>query len=164
MAPLIELDVVQFLFGGKGLGAGWLDAALFDGAGLASCQLVFNRHHAHPVALALLLLPTGPTNAQLFEEAGAELLEFVFGAFVDNDAIGAAAHDLPDAELPGAQHPFAEQGHAHCAEHQGGEFAGLDIEAEAEHATQLFARFSDHLAVDHLAEALRVEALGQRVG
>ena len=126
--------------------------------------MVFDRNHVEAVALPFLLLPTGSADAQFFQQARAQLLELLFGALVHNDAIGATAHHLFYGQFPGAEHPFAQQGNAQGAEHQGGEIAGFDVKAEAQHPPQHFARFGDYLAVDHLAVALRIEALGEGIG
>ena len=164
LALLIEFDVIELLIGLEGLAGGRLDAALFLHCRLACSQLVFHGHHAGAVAIPLLLLPARPTNTKLLEQPGAQLLELVFGALVNNDSIRPAADDLFNGEFPGAQHAFTQQGHSQGADHQGGQLAGFDVEAEAQHPAQLVARFGDHLAVDHLAVTVRVEALRQRIG
>ena len=164
MALLIEFDVIELLIGLEGLAGGRLDAALFLHCRLACSQLVFHGHHAGAVAIPLLLLPTRPTNAKFFQQPGAQLLELVFGALVNNDPIRPAADDLFNGEFPGAQYAFTQQGHSQGSDHQGGQLAGFDVEAEAQHPAQLVSRFGDHLAVDHLAVTVRIEAFGQRIG
>ena len=92
------------------------------------------------------------------------MLELVFGPLVNNDPIRTTADNLLNPEFPGAEYPFAQDRHPQGADHQGGQLTGFDVEAEAQHPAQLGARLSDHLAVDHLAVAIGVEALGQGVG
>ena len=92
------------------------------------------------------------------------MLELVFGPLVNNDPIRTTADNLLNPELPGAEYPFAQDRHPQGADHQGGQLTGFDVEAEAQHPAQLGARLGDHLAVDHLAVAIGVEAFGQGVG
>ena len=126
--------------------------------------MVFDRNHVEAVALPFLLLPAGPADAQFFQQPRAQLLELFFGALVHNDAIGPAADHLFNGQFPSTEHPFAQEGHAQGAEHQGGEIAGFDVKTEAQHPAQHFARFGDHLAIDHLAVTIRIEALGEGIG
>ena len=111
-AAFFELHVVEFRLGLEGAAAGRLDAALLGQAWLASGQLVFSWHGAAAVAIPFFLFPAAPTDAQLLEQAGAELLELVLSALVDDDSVGATADDFAHRQLPGAEHPLAEQGHA----------------------------------------------------
>ena len=163
-ATVVELHVLQFFFCFKTVGFGGLQPALFLLHGLAGTELVFHRHEIHAVALPLLLFPAGPANTQLLQHAAVELLELVFRTFVNNDPIRAAADDFLHRHLPGAEHTLPEQRHPQGSHHQGGEFAGLDVESEAQNPTQLLAGFGDHLAVDHSAVALGIEVFAERVG
>ena len=157
LAALLQLHVLQLFFGFKGPAGGRLDAALLLHAGLTGGQLVFHGHHAGAKTLPFLLLPARATDAEFFQQTGAELLQLLFRTFVNNDPIGPAAHDFFHGELPGAQHPFPKQRHPHGPNHQGGELTGFDVEAEPQDPTQLLSRLGDHLAVDHLGVALGVE-------
>ena len=164
LGAAVHFDVIEFGLGLHHPAGGWLDEALFSGGGQAGGELVFHWNHVEAIALPFLLLPAGPTDAQFFQQARAQLLELLLGTFVHNDSIGATAHHLLYSQFPGAEHPFAEQGHAQGAEHQGGEIAGFDVKAEAQDPAQHFARFGDHLAIDHLAVALRIETFGEGIG
>ena len=108
LALLIEFDVIELLIGLEALAGGRLDAALFLHRRLACSQLVFHGHHAGAVAIPLLLLPARPTNTKLLQQPGAQLLELVFGALVNNDPIRPAADDLFNGEFPGAQYAFTQ--------------------------------------------------------
>ena len=113
LGAALHFDVIEFgLRLHHPVAGGGLDAALFAGGRQAGGQLVFHRNHVEAVALPFLLLPTGSADAQFFQQARAQLLELVFGALVHNDAIRATAHHLFHGQFPGAEHPFAQQGHA----------------------------------------------------
>ena len=131
---------------------------------LAGAQLVLHRHQIDAIALPLLLLPARSTDPKLLQNAAVELLEFVFGALVNNDPIRAAADDLLHRHFPGAENAFPQQGHPQGTHHQGGEFTGFDVEGEPEHPAELPAGFGDHLAVDHPAVTLRIEAVAEGIG
>ena len=163
MALGVQFDVIKLFFGLKGPAGGRLDAALFLHRRLASGQLVFHRHHATAEPFPLLLLPARPADPQFFQQARAQLLELLFGPFVHDDPVGTAADDLLDREFPSAQHALAEQRHPQGTDHQGGQFAGFDVEAEPQHPPQLIACFGDHLAVDHLAVTVRIKGLGEGI-
>ena len=120
LALLVEFDVIEPLIGLECLASGWLDTALFLHRWLARSQLVFHGHHACAVAIALLLLPARSTNTKLLQQPGAQLLELVFSALINNNPIRPAADDLFNREFPGAQHAFTQQRHSKGADHQGG--------------------------------------------
>ena len=164
LAPLLHLHVLQLLLWHHGPTGGGLDAALLAGGGLAGGQLVFHRHHAGAEAVALLLLPTGATDAKFFQQTTAQLLELFIGPLIDNDPIWAAAHQFRHRQLPGAQHPFSQQRHAEGTNHQAGKFASFNIKTKAKNPAQYIASLGDHLAIDHLAIALRIEGLHQGIG
>ena len=147
----------------KALLPGSLEAALLLFSGNASRQLVFHRHHVEPVALTLFALQAAAANAQLLQQAGVELLEFLFGALVNNDAIGARADDFINRQLPGAEDAFTQQGHTNGTHHQGGELTGFNVKTEAQDPAELLTGFRDHLAVDHPVVAIGIEAFGQGI-
>ncbi len=130
---------------------------------LAGGELVFHGHHIDPIALPLLFFPAGAPNTELLQHAAVELLQFVFGAFVNNDPIGAAADDFVNGDLPGAQYAFAQEGDAQSSHHQGGELSCFDVEGKTQHPAQHAAGFGDHLAVDHPAVALGREGFAEGV-
>ena len=125
----------------KTLLPGGLKAPLLLFGGNPSRQLVFHRHHVEPVALTLFALEAAAANAQLLQQTGVELLELLFRAFVNNDAIRARADDFINGQLPGAEDAFTQQGHTHSAHHQGGELTGFDVKTEAQDPAKLLTGF-----------------------
>ena len=101
-----------------------------------------------------MLFPAGAADTKLLEKTAVELFELLFCAFINNDPVSPAAHDLVDGDFPCAQHSFSQEGNAHGPHHERGEFSGFNVEGEPEHPPELLARFGDHLAVDHPAVAL----------
>ena len=78
--------------------------------GLSGGELIFHGHQVDPVALTLLLLPAGATHTEFLQHAAVQLLELVFGSFVNNDPVRTAADDFVDRDLPGAEYTTAKQG------------------------------------------------------
>ena len=141
-----------------------MNAALLNRGRLTGSQLVFGRHRRTAKAFPLFLLPSGAADAQFLQQARAQLLQLVFSTLINNDSVGATADHLLDRQLPGAEHPFPQQGHPQGPQHQGGQFAGFDIETEPQYPAQHRPRFGDHLAIDHLAVAIRVKAFVEGIG
>ena len=91
------------------------------------------------------------------------MFEFVFGALVNNDSVGATANDFIDRDFPGAEHAFPQEGNANGSHHKRAELACLDIEGEAQDAAERLPRFSDYLAVDDPAVTVWRKGLAERV-
>ena len=162
---LLQFDVFQFrLLGLELFALGCLELTGGRFCRLAGAQLVLDRHHVEAVTLPLLLFPAGASHSELLQESTVELLELLFGSFVNNDPVSATADDFVHGNFPGAQHALTQERHTHRTHHQGGELTGFDIKGEAEHAAQLLSRFGDHLAVDHPAVAVRRKAFAQGIG
>ena len=162
-APFLQFHVLNLLFrlepGGFRGGEPSLLLHRLSGA-----ELVFHRHQVDPVALPLLFLPAGTAHTELLQHTAVQLLEFVLSALVNDDPIRAAADDLVHRHLPGAEDAFPQQRNAEGSHHQGGEFPGLDVEGKAQNPSELPSGFGDHLAVDHPAVALGIEAIAERIG
>ena len=160
-AAILQFHIFDLLFRFELFGFGRCQAPLLFFSRLPGTELVLHRHQVDAVALALLFLPAGATHAQFLEDAAVELFELVFGPLVNNDSIRTAADDLLHRHFPGAEHALPQQRHPQSTHHQRRQFSRFDVEGESEHPPELTTGFGDHLAVDHPAVAIGVEALAQ---
>ena len=91
------------------------------------------------------------------------MFEFVFSALVNNDPIGAAAHDLFNGHFPRAQDALTQKRNAEGTHHKGGQFTRFNVERESQNTTKLVTGFGDHLAIDHTAVALGIESFAEGI-
>ena len=162
-APFLQFHVLDLLFRFEPGGfCGGEPSLLFHW--LPGAELVFHRHQIDPVALPLLFFPAGTAHTKLLQHTAVQLLEFVLSALINDDPIRAAADDLVHRHLPCAEDAFPQQRNTEGSHHQGGEFPGFDVEGKAQNPSKLPSGFGDHLAIDHPAVALRIEAVAERIG